>query len=210
MAYSRALRSGEAGSGTLIVTASDAPGVAPLPGAQAEAEILARLIPSATVVRHPTRAAVLAALPSCRVAHFACHGYADFADPAASQLVLYDHGTSPLTVADISALRLVSGLAYLSACHTAVTSLDMADEAVHLSGAFHLAGYQNVIGTLWPVGDLSAGMVAEDFYRQLTSGGVGAPDTTLASLALHAATRRLRHRFPGQPTLWAGYIHTGI
>jgi tetratricopeptide (TPR) repeat protein len=210
MAYSRALRPADAGSGTVVVTAPDAPGAAPLPGAQAEAQMLTRLVPSATVMRHPTRAAVLAALPSCWVAHFACHGYADFADPAASQLVLYDHDTSPLTVADISALRLVSGLAYLSACSTAVTSLEMADEAVHLAGAFHLAGYQNVIGTRWPVGDLSAGMVAEDFYRRLTGGGTGPPDTTLASLALHTATRRLRHRFPGQPTHWAGYIHTGI
>jgi len=90
-----------------------------------------------------------------------------------------------------------------------VTSEDLTDEAVHICGAFHLAGYQNVIGTLWRVGDGSAGLVAEDFHRRLTSGGTKPPDTSMSCYALHAATRRLRDRFPDQPRHWAGYIHTG-
>jgi tetratricopeptide (TPR) repeat protein len=209
MAYSRALRSAATARRALVVVASDVPGTSRLPGANRESQVLARFIPTVTTLWHPTRDAVMAALPASQVVHFACHGYADIANPRASQLVLYDHGTSPLTVADIGSLRLASELAYLSACDSAVTSRDLADEAVHLAGAFHLAGYQNVIGTLWPVGDRSAGMIAEDFYRQLTSGGTRPPDTSRASFALHSATRRLRDRFPGHPAHWAGYIHTG-
>jgi tetratricopeptide (TPR) repeat protein len=209
MAYSRSLRPAETARGALIVAAADVPGVPRLPGVNRETQMLAKYIPAVTVLRHPTSEAVIAALPSNRVAHFACHGYADNANPGASQLILYDHGTHPLTVADVGRLHLVSELAYLSACDSAVTNLNLADEAVHLAGAFHLAGYQNVIGTLWPVGDRTARMIAEDFYRQLTSDGTRPPDTSLASCALHSATRRLRERFPDDPAHWAGYIHTG-
>lgn len=209
MAYSRAQQPAPAVGDTLIVAVPDAPGVPPLPGANREAQFLSGLIPGARVLPRPTRDAVLAALPRGQVVHFACHGYADAADPSASQLILYDHGTSPLSLADISALRLVSELAYLSACETTVTSLELADEAVHITGAFHLAGYQNVIGTLWPVNDGSAALIARDFYRTITGDGTKAPNSSLASHALHTATRRLRARFPDQPTHWAGYIHTG-
>jgi hypothetical protein len=60
------------------------------------------------------------------------------------------------------------------------------------------------------VGDYSAVRVTDHFYRQLTSGGMEPPDTTLASGALHSATRWLRDKFPGRPAHWAGYIHMGI
>jgi CHAT domain-containing protein len=143
------------------------------------------------------------------VTHFACHGHADSADPAASYLVLPDYETSPLTVADISALRIVGGLAYLSACDTGVSRLDLADEAVHITGAFHLAGYQQVIGTMWPIGDAIAAGLTRDFYGQLTGGGTGPPDAGQASYALHHAVWRLRRRFPAHPSHWAPFTHTG-
>jgi hypothetical protein len=209
MAYARASQPPASPRGTLIVSASNVPGVSPLRGASREARILSRFIPAAMVLRHPTRQTVMASLPSSWVAHFACHGYADTGNPAASQLVLYDHHTNPLTVSDVGSLRLVSGLAYLSACESAVTSFALADEAVHLAGAFFLAGYQNVIGTLWPVNDYTAGLIAEDFYRRLTSDGTRPPDTAQTSYALHDATRQLRDKFPDQPAHWAGYLHTG-
>jgi hypothetical protein len=209
LAYSRAHRPQGSADATLIVAASAVPGLPPLAGTKHEVEILTGLMPGAKVLTRPTRDTVLAALPACRATHFACHGYASSADPAASHLVLYDHETSPLTVADISSLQLTGGLAYLSACETAVGSLELADEAVHLTGAFHLAGYRQVIGTLWPIGDDIAAGVARDFYRQLTDGGTRPPETGLASHALHNAVRRLRRRLPDYPGHWAPYTHTG-
>ncbi len=193
----------------LIVAVPDAPGASPLPGAAAEAGALAELIPGAHVLPHPTCSTVLDALPRHPAAHFACHGYADWANPAASQLILYDHDTTPLTVADISARHLTGALAYLSACETAVTSLALANEAVHITGAFHLAGYQHVIGTLWPINDATARDLACDIYSHLTHDGTTLPDTGRAPHALHHATRRLRDRYPRTPSLWAGHTHTG-
>jgi CHAT domain-containing protein len=141
--------------------------------------------------------------------HFTCHGYANWADPSASMLVVSGGPAAPLTVADISTLQLTGTLAYLSACDTTVTSPNLADEAIHITGAFHLAGYAHVIGTLWPVDDNTSRDLACDIYRQLTHGGRTAPDTGSAAHALHHATRRLREQHPDRPGLWAAHTHTG-
>jgi hypothetical protein len=80
--------------------------------------------------------------------HFACHGLWDWANPAASRLLLTDHDSAPLTVTALMRLHLADAdLAYLSACSTTLTSQALADEAVHLTAAVHLAGYRQVIGT---------------------------------------------------------------
>jgi CHAT domain-containing protein len=209
LAYAHAQYPDPARSTTLIVAVPDAPGTPPLPGATAEANALAALIPGAHLLTHPTRGTVLAALPSHRVAHFACHGYVDWDNPAASQLVLYDHHTTPLTVADVSARQLAGSLAYLSACDTTVTNPALTNEAVHITGAFHLAGYQHVIGTLWPINDTVARDLACDVYTHLTQHGTTSPDTSRTAQALHDAIRRLRARYPATPTLWAPHTHTG-
>jgi len=105
---------------------------------------------------------VLDALLTHRVAHFACHGHVDWTDPARSSLILTDHATTPLTLADIITLNLDADLAYLSACDTAVTAPRLADESLHITAAFHLAGYRNVIGTLWPINDQAAAQQVEN------------------------------------------------
>jgi hypothetical protein len=193
----------------VVVAVPDAPDTRPLPGVSAETTTLTRLLPDALVLTNPTRDTVLAALPDHPVAHFACHGSADVNDPTSSRLILRDHRTAPLTVADVSALHLTGSLAYLSACDTAITSPRLADEAVHITGAFHLAGYQHVIGTLWPISDTAAHDITKDFYDDLTADGTTPPQTSRSAQALHHAIRRLRARYPQAPTLWAAHTHTG-
>jgi hypothetical protein len=195
---------------TLIIAAADAPGSPWLSGVTKEADSLADLIPGSRVLADPTGDAVLATLADHAVVHFACHGYTDWANPAASSLALHDHDTAPLTVTDISALQLNGDLAFLAACETTATAPALANEAVHITGAFHLAGYAHVIGTLWPVDDATTAELALDFYRRLTADGHEPPDADHAPRALHDATRRLRDRYPMTPTLWAAYTHTGI
>jgi hypothetical protein len=195
---------------TVIVAVAEGEGIRPLRGAEAEADTVTALIPGAYRMTLPIRDDVLAALPGHPIAHFACHGEADRANPADSRLILHDHRTAPLTVADISRLRLTGALAYLSACGTSATTPRSGDEAVHLTGAFHLAGYRNVIGTQWLVDDLAAHQVATDFYSCLTDDGTTPPDTGRAALALHRATRNQRARYPLAPTLWVPHTHTGI
>jgi len=150
---------------------------------------------------------VLAALPAARWAHFACHGSSDLTNPSASYLLLTDHRQRPLTVVDVARLRLDNAeLAFLSACSTARPGGQLADEAIHLASAFQLAGYRQVIGTLWPIGDQDAVDLARDVYTALAGTGAGSVD---AAAALHTATRRLRNRWWDRPSVWASHIHSG-
>jgi CHAT domain-containing protein len=152
-----------------------------------------------------THEAVLAALPAAQWAHFACHATSDLADPSASRLLLADHRARPLTVVDITRLRLGDPeFAFLSACSTAQPGTRLPDEVIHLSSAFQLAGYRHVVATLWPVGDRIGYTVAEQVYAAVRDGGAGC-----AAHALHQATRDRRARFPNQPSAWAAHVHAG-
>jgi CHAT domain-containing protein len=90
-----------------------------------------------------------------------------------------------------------------------VTNPILANEAVHIAGAFHLAGYQQVIASLWPVSDSTAETMAKEVYSHLTENGTKQPDINRSAQALHHATRRIRDRYPVTPTEWAGLTHTG-
>ena len=189
----------------LIVAAPNAPGAPSLRWASAEANAIAELMPGSYVLQDPGKQDVLVGLASHSAAHFACHAYANWREPSSSTLILNDYQESPLTVADIIEQKISGTLAYLSACETTLTKLELADEGAHLTGAFYMAGYQQVIGTLWPVYDKSARDIALEFYAALSRLGSGA-----GALALHHAIRQIRAREPGKPTLWASHIHTGV
>jgi CHAT domain-containing protein len=193
----------------LVVGAHDLTGSGRLPAAEHEVHTIGRLLPHATVLDAPTAESVRTALLSHPVAHFACHGVADRSDPAAGLLLLADHATDPLTVAEISALRLDGRLAVLTACQTTVSAPTLADESVHLSAAFQLAGYRAVVGTLWSVSDEASARLAKDFYNTLTAEGTAELDTDRAARAVHAAVRRLRRHYRNAPKAWAGYVHVG-
>ncbi|WP_275427319.1 CHAT domain-containing protein [Streptomyces sp. NEAU-S7GS2] len=146
--------------------------------------------------------------------HFACHAAHDPADPSKSLLLLHDHEYDPLTVADLAEMRLDSAkLAYLSACRTAfMGSVELIDEAIHLTSAFQLAGFPHVIGTLWEINDEMASRVAAAFYAELgmATSRHGGLDTDGAARALHHTVRNIRDRYPKAPYLWAAHLHVGI
>jgi CHAT domain-containing protein len=186
----------------LIVSLTDTPGLAPLPGAAPEAEALRNRQPGARVLAdtEATTAAVTAALPEATWAHFACHADADLNAPARSGLHLHD---GVFFVPDISRLRLTTAeLAYLSACSTAHPGTRDADQSLHLASAFQLAGFRHVIASLWPLNDQVAAAAAESFYRDLAT----ADD---ASVVLREVTLDLRAHHPDRPDHWAALIHSG-
>jgi hypothetical protein len=158
----------------------------------------------------PTKANVLALLPSCPIAHFACHSRSDPADPSRSLLLLHDHESDPLTVASLAPVKLDQAqLAYLSACRTAVTvAPELIDEAIHLTSSFQLAGFPHVVGTLWEIDDAIAVDIADSFYASLQAGS-GTMETGNAARALHDAIRAARDKLPGFPSLWAAHLHAG-
>jgi tetratricopeptide (TPR) repeat protein len=212
LTYSRRRPSAQPEGRALIVAMPETSDASSLPGVAAEARLLAELLPGATILEgsDATYETVRAALPDHRIAHFACHGLSDWADPAASRLLLHDHASRPLTVTAVSDLNLTSAdLAYLSACSTSDTNLLMADEALHITSAFQLAGYRHVIGTLWPTGDYAAASIARSVYGHLTAGGTRPPAVAETALALHHAVRALRGQPATKAALWASHMHLG-
>ncbi|TNM27721.1 CHAT domain-containing protein [Streptomyces sedi] len=199
---------GRGGRRLVVVEVARAPGARELPGAVLETRRLTELTPDATVLSGPaaTREAVLAELPGHEVAHFACHAVTDPRSPSLSALLLHDHVAAPLTVLELGAARVEHGaLAYLSACRTGGGEERLADEAVHIASAFQLAGYRQVVATLWPVGDGDAGRVADDFHTALAAAGT----TADAASHLHHAVRALRDDAPGEPSRWAAHFALG-
>jgi CHAT domain-containing protein len=196
----------------LVVAAPQAPGAPALHGVRGEVEAITRFIPATRVLDGPnaTKAQVLAELPRHASVHLACHAVVDLRAALNSRLVLVDDDTNPLTLSDLTELDLGGRqLAVLSACSTHLTGPELIDEALHLTGAFQLAGYRHVIGSLWPVNDRTASDVSLGLYAGLTAGGTQAPQTDLSAWALHQAIRDLRAKYPATPTIWAAHIHTG-
>ncbi|MEU2563662.1 CHAT domain-containing protein [Streptomyces longispororuber] len=189
----------------LAVGLSDTPGHLPLSATLHEAASLGGPALPPLVNERATRRAVLDALAACDWAHFACHAHMEEGYASASRLILHDQ---PVTVTDVDRLRLAHAeLAYLSACSTASAPVALSGEALHLGSAFHLAGFQHVVATLWNVQDKAAARIAHTFYEHLprhTALPFAAPAT-----ALHHAVRRLREEAPTLPSRWAAHYHTG-
>ena len=194
----------------LVVACDERPryvtGLPDLPAAAREAELLRSRFPGATVLTgaSATRARVTELLTGQTCAHFACHG--DIGTDGRAALFLAD---APLTTTDLARLDLTDAhLAVLSACHTAMGGVDLPDEAGHLAAALQVAGFRQVVSTLWAIGDDTAAAVAGELYDALT-----APDGTLdpsrAAEALHTVTARLRRQDPYQPSRWAPFVHHG-
>jgi CHAT domain-containing protein len=165
-----------------------------LPGARSEADAIAQVHPVTTVIAEAeaTRTALLRLLPGFRRVHFTCHARSDANTPSLSQLVLHD-AADALTVSDVARLDLSSvELAYLSVCDAARPSPKIADEAVHLAGAFLIAGYPNVVGTFWPMPDAVGSQLARWFYRRIVEG-------SSAAHALHYAVSDLYREHPRKP-----------
>ncbi|MFF7247641.1 CHAT domain-containing protein [Embleya sp. NPDC008237] len=193
----------------LAVAMPHTPGASNLPGARQEYDHLTDVFPtmSGLIAGEATREAVLSGLTTHPWVHFACHAGADPTDPSRSHLLVHDHVAHPLSVLEISRLRLeTSEFAYLSACSTAVTKRDLADESIHVASSFQLAGFPYVIGTLWEVNDTIAAEIAKRIYARLESHDFDAAHT---AACVHRATRLTRRRFPNFPTLWSAHIHMG-
>ncbi|MER7701866.1 CHAT domain-containing protein [Kitasatospora sp. NPDC097605] len=207
LAYARA-RAGRRHAGTgydnalLVAVPEDE-----LPGVAAAARYAAGLLgaPGPLVGAAATRAAVLGALGEARWAHFGCHAATDPDEPSGARLHLPNG--EQLSVLEICRARPdAARLAFLTACGTARSSERLSDEAIHITGAFLLAGFPAAVGTLWEIDGEHAEQVTRGFYRRVTAGDGGA---AASALALHHTVRELRRRLPDRPQLWAAYVHAG-
>lgn len=190
----------------LIIAMPETPKQPPLDQARDEAanirKLTRRQFKLDKVMFQPTRQQVRKALVGKAFAHFACHAKSDESDPSSSALIFND---GPITVGEISQMSIRGGaLAYLSACHTALSRAPkLDDEVITLTSAFQVAGYSRTVGTLWSAVDSAAQKVASRFYANM--GG----DLGSSANALHSAVSALRDEHRSEPSLWAAYTYTG-
>ncbi|MGW5741847.1 CHAT domain-containing protein [Amycolatopsis sp. NPDC003861] len=181
-------------------------GLPDLPGAVHEAEMVSVFAAGSAILAgaEATVRNVTDRLTEYSCAHFACHGGTTPDGEAA--LFLAD---GPLTTTGISRLDLGDAqLAVLSACHTAMPDAAAPDEAGHLAAALQIAGFRQVVSTLWAIGEETAATVTAGIY-----GSLARPDGTLdpagTAAALHAVVKRLRDESPYEPGKWAQFVHFG-
>lgn len=216
--HARKNAGGHAGDhSVLVVTMPNTPGEIDLPGVVEEKSAICHAVQHPHRVQClelPRKEAVLRVLRDFSIVHFACHGSSDLTDPSSSFLALQGNSdTTPdkLTVQEMANLNLGQAwLAYLSACSTAENKVSgLYDEVLHLASSFQVAGFGHVIASMWPCEDVICSQVANIFYRRLTQNNDKNWSNKAVAAALHAAVMEIRTENPGQPHLWAQYIHTG-
>ncbi|KAG8796040.1 hypothetical protein FRC12_005830 [Ceratobasidium sp. 428] len=185
-------------------------GLSPLPGTKDELDRVEEQFANRRFTRleegAATMDAVVKAMEYHSLVHFACHGSQDPLDPMNSALHLHD---KDLSLAAISRLSIKNAqLAFLSVCQTAKGDSELPNEAVHLAAGLLIAGYANVIATMWSIKDQDAPIVAGEVYKCMLEGGV--PDSRKAAKALHRAVKHLQDAIGvNEFARWVPYIHMG-
>ena len=176
----------------------DTPNYNPLDFATNEVALVHHLCESMAI--HPVeprqcKQEIMSHLSSCNILHFARHDLTDSSDPSQSRLLLKDWETDRFTVANLMEMNLREHspfLAYLSACGTGqLHDARFVDESIHLISAFQLAGFRQVIGTLWEVDDNLSQDMARLTYEEMRDKDL---TDALVSWGLYKATRELRNR----------------
>ncbi|KAG8711760.1 hypothetical protein FRC11_001919, partial [Ceratobasidium sp. 423] len=177
----------------LAVGQESTPGHQPLPGTVDELAFVRKhageTTPCAQLTgSEATTATVLDAMERYTCVHLACHAHQSVGDPTESGFFLHD---GMLDLASIMQRSFKNkGLAFLSACQTAMGDEKMPDETVHLASGMLTAGYPSVIATMWSVWDKDAPFVADKVYSKLLKDGK--MDFRDSARALHFAVVELR------------------
>ncbi|KAJ7933181.1 CHAT domain-containing protein [Mycena leptocephala] len=151
-------------SATVIIQ-PDTPGCSPLPQTVVELRRIEETIPVqwlttfGTLESPASAETVLPHLQTSSIIHFACHGIQDIQAPLKSALMV---GNDRVTVSQImkqsgaasgtkSGEEERMGLAFLSACETAMGDEKLPDESIHLAATLLFAGFRSVVATMWSV-----------------------------------------------------------
>ncbi len=184
-----------------------------LPGsgdqAMAAADVLASILPNSVLLQgqQATETAFRHALRSPKtLIHLGVHGISSDQPDRGALVFLPDASAGDdglLEVPEIVRLGLRSDLAVLSACDTAVGTVQGQEGVANLSRAFLLAGSRSVVSTLWAIDDAFSATLMTTFYNSLSNG-------VAPSEALAAAQQYVVRRFQETaPWYWAGYMIEG-
>ncbi|MEO1351865.1 MAG: CHAT domain-containing tetratricopeptide repeat protein [Cyanobacteria bacterium J06635_15] len=153
--------------------------LAPLPGAEAEANAIAALLDTTAITgQQATESFIKAQLETAPIVHLATHGLLDYGVTATSDgvtipgaIALAPSTTEDglLTAREILGLSTQADLVVLSACDTGLGTIT-GDGVVGLARAWIAAGTPSLVVSLWLVPDAPTAILMTEFYRQQQSG----------------------------------------
>lgn len=174
-----------------------------LPGAQSEAQVVAKLLKTQPLLtKAATKEEVVARAKHADLLYFATHGVADGSDPLKESFLAFassDKGSGRWTMREIESDPLAARLTVLSAC---ATGLGPKYEAgiMHLARTFQVAGVPRVIMSLWNVDDEATAELMPLFIEYLK--------TERPAEALRRAMLKIRETHPA-PLHWAAFTLFG-
>ncbi|MDF5731327.1 MAG: CHAT domain-containing protein, partial [Rhizonema sp. PD38] len=177
----------------------------PLPGAQTEANMIAKLLNTQALTgNQATLAVVKQLLPTAKIIHLATHGLLDDLGeegiPGKVALAPSKGDDGLLSANELLNLKLNAELVVLSACDTGRGRIT-GDGVIGLPRAFITAGVPSIVVSLWQVPDESTAFLMPEFYRQLQHN----PDKAHALRETMLATMK---KYPN-PSYWAAFIFIG-
>lgn len=176
-----------------------------LPGAEAEANAIAKLLNTKAITgNEATKAVILPKMQQSKIVHLATHGLLDdFTGqgiPGAIAVAPDGKDNGLLTAEEILKLKLNAELVVLSACDTGRGRIT-GDGVVGLSRSLISAGVPSIIVSLWAVPDASTASLMTEFYRNLQQN----PDK---AAALRNAMVTTMKQYPN-PIDWAAFTLMG-
>ena len=180
--------------------------VTPLPCARMEAELVGRLLGVQPLLgERATKQAVLQAINSVSLIHFAAHGNAERGEIALTPNRTTDSIPQEedylLTMSDISKVQLRARLVVLSCCHSGRGQIG-AEGVVGIARAFLGSGARSVLVALWALDDTATEQLMSRFYEHLVGGDS-------ASESLHEAMKWMRSNGFTKVSEWAPFMLIG-
>jgi CHAT domain-containing protein len=160
----------------------------------------------------PTPRAIAEHAATATVLHFACHGSLGRGDVLPAHLVLAENPEQDesgiFTAARVATeLELsMNPLVVLAACDSGEYRVSTNVDNYSLIPAFMLAGASSVVAALWAIGDLSALIFMDDFYRGLLRGL--SPSSALAATVRAARAGELGDALMSA-SVWAAFVLHG-
>ena len=179
---------------------------APLPCAKKEAEMVGQLLGVQPLLgERATKQAVLQAINSVSLIHFAAHGNAERGEialsPNRTTESIPQEEDYLLTMSDISQVQLRAKLVVLSCCHSGRGEIKK-EGVIGIARAFLGSGARSVLVALWALDDTATEQFMSRFYEHLVGG-------KSASESLHQAMKWMRSNGFTKVTEWAPFMLIG-
>ena len=180
--------------------------ITPLPCSRKEAEMVGRLLGVHPLLgEHATKQAVLQAINSVSLIHFAAHGNAERGEIALTPNRVTDSNFQEddylLTMSDISKVQLRAKLVVLSCCHSGRGQINK-EGVVGIARAFLGSGARSVLVALWAIEDTETEQLMSRFYEHLVGG-------ESVSESLHQAMKWMRSNGFTKVSEWAPFMLIG-